>query len=111
MSSIDWKPVLIIITITIVIIGIIVVLANKKENFKKCVCSSREGGTAENCQDTEVVDNNYASGKLTEYSNLKSPGWDRGPNPGSYRFPSSCGGAPFAEHPDFDSWSEDTLFK
>ena len=111
MSSIDWFPVLIIITITIIILVIIVALANKKENFKKCVCSSREGGAAENCQDTEVVDNNYANGILTENSNLKSPGWDRGPNPGSYRFPSSCGGAPFEQHPDFGPWSEDTLFK
>jgi hypothetical protein len=82
---------------------------SKKEPFKKCICSSRQGST-EICQDTDVVENSYAKGTITENTDLKSPGWNRGPNPGSYDFPKSCGGAPFREHPNFGPWSEDTLF-
>ena len=82
---------------------------SKKEPFKKCICSSRQGST-EICQDTDLVENSYAKGTITESTDLKSPGWNRGPNPGSYDFPKSCGGAPFRQHPNFGPWSEDTLF-
>ena len=94
------------VIIGIVIIVLLVVNFSKKSNesFKKCICSSREGGCAENCQDTEVVENAYASGAVTEFSDLKSPGWNRGSNPGSSRFPSSCNGAPYNEHPNFGPW-------
>ena len=57
-----------------------------KELFKKCICSSRQGST-EICQDTDVVEISYAKGTMTESTDLKSPGWNRGPNPGSYDFP------------------------
>jgi len=97
-----WIPIFIVVVIIIVAIALF--YDNSSESFKQCVCSSRQGGCAENCQDIDVVDNAYASGVLTEFSDLKSPGWDRGPNPGSYRFPSSCSGAPYAEHPNFGPW-------
>lgn len=75
-----------------------------KERFKQCVCSSRQGGCSENCQDVDKVENDYVSGRVTENSNFKSPGWNRGPEIGSYRFPKSCNGAPYAQHPNFGPW-------
>jgi hypothetical protein len=74
------------------------------ESFKKCVCSSRQSGCSENCQDVDKVENAYVSGKATENSDRQSPGWNRGPEIGSYKFPKSCGGAPFANHPNFGPW-------
>jgi hypothetical protein len=94
----------------VVIVVLAVMVSRKKEGFKTCVCSSRQGGAAENCQDNDAVEDAYVDGSRTENTDFKSPGWDRGPSPGSYRFPASCGGAPYLEHPNFGSWSEDTLF-
>jgi len=99
-----WLINLSVIIGVIIIVLVVVYYKKSHESFKKCICSSRQGGCAENCQDTEDVDNAYVSGKATEFSDLKSPGWDRGPNPGSYRFPSSCSGAPYDEHPNFGPW-------
>jgi hypothetical protein len=76
----------------------------RKEGFKQCVCSSRQGGCSENCQDVDQVENAYVSGKATEFSDRKAPGWNRGPEIGSYKFPKSCNGAPYAQHPNFGPW-------
>lgn len=78
--------------------------ATSKEGFKQCVCSSRQGGCSENCQDVDKVEKDYVSGKVTEFSDRKSPGWNRGPETGTYRFPKSCGGAPYKQHPNFGPW-------
>ena len=75
-----------------------------KEGYKQCICSSRQGGCGETCQDVEKVEDAYVSGRATEFSNFKSPGWNRGPEIGSYRFPKSCGGAPYPQHPNFGPW-------
>lgn len=76
---------------TIVVLAIL--LSRKKksnENFRKCICSERQGGRERNCQDDVVVNNMYVTGKLTEFSKLKSPGWDR-VSPGDSSFPLSAG--------------------
>lgn len=101
----DTLVILYVVASLIVITVLIVKVSKKKECFKKCVCSSREGGREENCQDTVVVDNAYADNILTESTNLKSPGWDRGPSPGDIGFPAStCGGTGLKEHPNFGPW-------
>lgn len=79
------------VALLLVILILVFVFTKKShEGFKKCVCSSRE----ENCQDVDLVDKLYTENILTEYSTLKSPGWDRGASPGSYDFPEgTCGSA------------------
>jgi hypothetical protein len=90
---------------SLIVIIVLAMMVKKKEGFKQCVCSSREGGRQQNCQDTVVVDNAYADNILTESTNLKSPGWDRGPSPGDTGFPAStCGGTGLKEHPNFGAW-------
>jgi hypothetical protein len=99
--------VVISISVVLVLLGIglsVYYFKYKKEGYKTCVCSSRQGGCAENCQDNQVVEDAYAAGTATEFSDFKSPGWNRGPQPGSTRFPSSCNGAPYGEHPNFGPW-------
>jgi len=94
----------------VVIIGVLIgfgFLLKKlnKEKFKKCVCSSREGGRSQNCIDTVEQDNLYADADRTEYTDQKSPGWDRGANPGNYEFPTgTCGGGSGKVRPPWGAW-------
>lgn len=68
----------------------------------KCVCNSREGGREEVCQDIDLVQQLYDGSVLTENTNLKSPGWDRGSSPGALAFPNDQGCSantePIGEH-------------
>jgi hypothetical protein len=70
----------------------------------KCVCNSREGGREEVCQDIDLVQQLYDGSVLTENTNLKSPGWDRGSSPGALAFPNDqgcsqgCASEPIGEH-------------
>lgn len=64
---------------------------NCKEGFSKCVCNSREGGREEVCQNIELVQQLYDGSVLTENSNLKAPGWERGASPGALTFPDDQG--------------------
>lgn len=99
-----WIPIVSVLLVALIVTLLVVQYKKSSENFKQCVCSSRQGGCKENCQDVEVVEDAYASGAATEFTDFKSPGWNRGPSPGSYRFPASCSGAPYAEHPNFGPW-------
>jgi hypothetical protein len=77
---------------SIAIIVIIVLVARKKhkEPFKKCICSSDQGGRERECQDTVEVNNLYVTNKLTEFSNLPNHGWTK-VSPGDPDFPISQG--------------------
>jgi hypothetical protein len=98
----------VIISILAISLGALAVLSAKsQENFKTCVCSSREGGREQNCQDNDKVQKLYNDNILTEYSVLKNPGWsDTGP--GSYCFPKSncsCDNCKERiEHPKYSFW-------
>ena len=97
-------PLAVIAGCIIVVIVVAKIRSNNKEHFRKCICSSREGGRQDNCQDTVTVNNKYVTNELTEFSDLPSPGWDRGASPGDVDFPVSegCG---FGQEPhDKQGW-------
>jgi hypothetical protein len=72
------------------VIVLIVLLHGKKrkEGYKKCMCSSSGTGRERKCQDTEIVEQNYVSNKLTEFTDLKSRDWNQ-TSSGDYNFPAS----------------------
>ena len=85
---------IVVLSLTILVLsGLLLglILGKKhKEGFRKCICSSRQGGRERECQDDVDVNNLYVEGKLTEFSEFKSPGWDR-VSPGDTMFPLSQG--------------------
>lgn len=89
----DQQKILVGVVAVLLIILLTTMLINKgkkNEGYKKCICSSRQGGRERECQDTEVVDDLYSHNVLTEYTNLQSPGWGK-ISPGDYSFPHSNG--------------------
>lgn len=83
--------IVIIVSLSLIVITILLLKKkHKKENFRKCICSERQGGRERECQDDVEVNNLYVTGKLTEFSDLKAPGWDR-VSPGDVQFPLSQG--------------------
>lgn len=94
-----------------IILIVILVLALKKDNneepreekYKKCICTSRN---ERNCQDDDLVKKLYEENKLTEYTNLKSKGWqNESENPGAITYPVSVG-CPWADkfQPKWKGW-------
>lgn len=88
----------------IILLGIVVVNAmkRKRENFKKCVCTST-GPRDSVCQDTDAVEGAYEDNKLTEYTDLKSRGWST-VSPGDYKYPSAFGCGPAEKSDKWFSW-------
>lgn len=89
------KPVIIasiLISVIVIVILVMVLYKDKKEGFKKCICSSEQGGREENCQDTDLVQKLYETNQLTESSNLPSKGWST-VSPGDVKWP-DCEGCP-----------------
>lgn len=85
------KLFLIILVILLVVILFYEVFKKKqKENFRKCICSSRQCGRQRECQDIETVDRLYQDNVLTESTNLKSKGWST-TSPGDVNWPLSEG--------------------
>lgn len=84
--------ILYVIISLIVIVVLTILLSRKKhcENFKKCVCSSDQGGRERVCQDIVDINNLYVTGKLTENSSFKDKTWV-GTSPGDVNFPISKG--------------------
>lgn len=82
----------IVASLVIVTVLLVLLLRRKsdKENFRKCICSSEEGGRERNCQDTVDVNNLYVTGELTEFTNLPNKGWST-TSPGDIDFPLSQG--------------------
>ncbi len=76
----------------ICIIVLIILLSRKKhcENFKKCVCSSEDGGTKRNCTDIVSLNNLYVTGRSTENTKQLDKPWSK-VSPGDVNFPSSSG--------------------
>jgi hypothetical protein len=74
----------------------------KKEDFKKCVCTST-GPRDSVCQDTDVVEKAYEDNQLTEYTDLKSRGWTT-VSPGDYTYPSAFGCGPAKKDQGWFSW-------
>jgi hypothetical protein len=75
------------------IVVLIVLLSRKKKNcegFRKCICSSDQGGRERECQDTVKVNNLYVNNELTEFSKLPEHGWSS-VSPGDSNFPISQG--------------------
>lgn len=86
-----------ILSYVILSLALVIILAimlyrrrNCREGFRKCVCSSREGGRMEQCQDGDIVQQAYDDNLLTENTNLVSPGWST-VSPGDVNFPLSEG--------------------
>ena len=86
-----------VVVSTAVIIVLSILLSRKKkkckcisEGFRKCICSSRQGGRERECQDTETVNNLYVENKLTEFSKLPDKDWEA-VSPGDIEFPISQG--------------------
>lgn len=80
-----------LIVIGLVIALIVIALKDHKssESFKKCICNSRN---ERNCQDETLVTKLYDTNNLTEYTNLKSKGWQtEAENPGAITYPVSQG--------------------
>ena len=89
----DTEIYIYVIVSLILVVSVILLMTrrkHKKEDFRKCICSQRQGGRERECQDDVDVNNLYVTGKLTEFSELKSPGWDR-VSPGDVQFPISQG--------------------
>ena len=88
----DQQIIIYIVVSLVVIIMLIVLLAHKKnkEGFKKCICSSEQGGRERECQDTVKVNNLYVENKLTEFTQLPDRGWSK-VSPGDVNFPLSEG--------------------
>jgi len=88
----------------VVAVILIVVLPKKApEKYKKCICNSRN---ERNCQDDEVVKKMYEDNVLTEYTNLKSPGWQQAyEQPGAITYPVSTG-CPWPNEfkPEWKAW-------
>lgn len=61
-----------------------------KETFRKCICSSDQGGRERECQDNVTVNNLYVTNQLTENSDLRSKDWGT-ISPGDMDFPHSQG--------------------
>lgn len=81
------------VVISLAVIVVLAVLLSRKkckEDFRKCICSSEQGGRERNCQDTDTVNNLYVTNKLTEFSELKNQGWST-ISPGDVDFPHSQG--------------------
>jgi hypothetical protein len=80
----------ILISVVCLTILLLIIFRKKRENFKKCVCSSEAGGRERNCQDIATVNNSYVTGELTENSEFKNKGWSK-VSPGDIDFPPSSG--------------------
>ena len=90
----DKKIVVAIITLLLfgAVIGVISYEnKHKKEKFSQCICSSRNQGTGEVCQDTDKVDLLYNTGVLTENTDLPAPGWST-VNAGDINYPTNQSG-------------------
>ena len=82
----------------VAIVVLVVLLSRKKKNcdsytnegFRKCICSSEQGGRERECQDTVTVNNLYVDNKLTEFSKLPDRDWST-VSPGDANFPLSQG--------------------
>ena len=82
----------------VAIVVLVVLLSHKKKNcdsytsegFRKCICSSEQGGRERECQDTVTVNNMYVDNKLTEFSKLPDRDWST-VSPGDANFPFSQG--------------------
>lgn len=88
------NPISVVIVVLLFLALLCVISCNgneksKKETFKQCICSQRDG-RERNCQDIVDVNNLYVTGKLTENSDLKSRGWTT-ISPGDVQFPPSNG--------------------
>lgn len=66
------------------------------DDVRKCICSSRQGGREENCQNKEVVTKLYLDGDLTEFTDIERKGsggiggWST-TSPGDLGFPLDTG--------------------
>lgn len=79
----------------VAIVVLVVLLSHRKkkctsEGFRKCICSSEQGGRERECQDTVTVNNLYVENKLTEFTKLPDKGWSK-VSPGDVDFPLSEG--------------------
>lgn len=88
----NMKRLLFVILIILLLIMVFYEIFRRKhkENFRKCVCSSDQGGRERNCQDTEQVEKLYDDNVLTESTNLYSKGWST-TSPGDIDWPLSEG--------------------
>lgn len=94
----DWSILTGAGIITVIIVGLVIALIviavkdrknTKTEPYKKCICNSRN---ERNCQNSVLVTDLYDDNKLTEYTNLKSKGWQtEAENPGAITYPVSQG--------------------
>jgi hypothetical protein len=109
MSFLNLDNIIIVLLLAIIVFGVLVMQKKKdcSENFKKCICSSEQGGRSQQCQDNIEVNNLYVTGKLTENSELKSKGWTS-VSPGDIDFPVSngCGwsNAPPKDNSRWQAW-------
>jgi hypothetical protein len=89
------------VVVSLIAIVVLAVLVAKKkhcsEGYKKCTCSSAGKGRFRSCQDTDVIQNLYKQGVLTEFTDLAAiqqaqggPQWGR-VSPGDINFPVSQG--------------------
>jgi hypothetical protein len=58
--------------------------------FRKCVCSSKQGGRQDTCQNGDVAQWAYDKNIVTEYTQLKPQEWST-TSPGDMDFPNSDG--------------------
>lgn len=88
----DSKILLGLILIVVVGVGIyfLVKKNHKKEGYRKCICSSEQGGRERECQETDVVQVLYNENKLTEFSKFAPKGWST-TSPGDVNWPLSNG--------------------
>ncbi len=100
---------IIILLLGVIVLGVLIVTKKKNcnsENFKRCICTQREGGRQQVCQDIVDVNNKYVTGELTENSDLQSKGWSK-VSPGDIDFPASTGCSfsnPPAIDPKWQAW-------
>jgi hypothetical protein len=80
----------VVLFVLMIVVLVLVLRGKDKEHFRKCICGSDQGGREEDCQDTDLVQKLYDSGKLTESTNLVSHGWST-TSPGDVNWPESKG--------------------
>jgi hypothetical protein len=80
----------IILVVVLIIVVYEIIKKTKKEGYRKCICSSEQGGRERECQETDVVQALYNENKLTEFSKLKPKGWST-TSPGDVTWPLSNG--------------------
>jgi len=81
---------LVVILLTAIVAVLLLVVCKKREDYKRCICSSAQGGRDKVCQNKDAVTRAYDQEILTEFTDLADKGWSTS-SPGDIQFPLAQG--------------------